>query len=253
MEYLSVEEAKNRSGLRLVLTSGVPGPWGEAAKAVFQLYNVSYIAVEQKAGKHNPELVEWTGHRNAPIALYEKEPARVRWLEMLDLAQRLGSGASLVPEIRDDRMLMVGLSNEIAGEGGFGWNARLLMFHAGITAQGPEAANNPMYAEYQYDAGKIKGARHRIESLLHDLASRIKVQKEKGSVYLIGSQLTAADVYWAYFSNMLEPLPPEQNPISDGLRQIWGVLASSISDYDPILIEHRNHIFADHLTLPLTF
>ena len=35
MEYLSVEEAKNRSGLRLVLTRGVPGPWGEAAKAIF--------------------------------------------------------------------------------------------------------------------------------------------------------------------------------------------------------------------------
>ena len=124
MEYLSVEEAKNRSGLRLVLTRGVPGPWGEAAKAIFQLSNVEYIAVEQKAGQHNSELVEWTGHRNAPIALYENEPSRVRWLEMLDLAERLGSGASLVPEIRDERMLMVGLINEIAGESGFGWNAR---------------------------------------------------------------------------------------------------------------------------------
>lgn len=253
MEYLSVEEAKNRSGLRLVLTRGVPGPWGEAAKAIFQLHNVGYFAVEQKAGQDNPELVEWTGHRNAPIALYENEPSRVRWLEILDLAERMGSGASLVPEIRDDRMLMVGLINEIAGENGFGWNARLLMFHAGVTAQGPEAAKNPMYAEYQYEAGKIEGAKHHIEGLLHDLASRIKAQKEQGSAYLIGSQLTAADVYWAYFSNMLEPLPPEQNPIPDGLRQIWGVLASTISDYDPVLIEYRDNIFADHLTLPLTF
>jgi hypothetical protein len=52
---------------------------------------------------------------------------------------------------------------------------------------------------------------------------------------------------------MLEILPPEQNPAPDGLRDIWGVLAKSISGYDPIIIEQRNRIFADHLVLPLDF
>jgi hypothetical protein len=140
MEYLTVEEARERSGLRLVLTRGVPGPWSEAAKALFTLRNVDYAPVQQIAGGDNPELVEWTRHRNAPIALYENEAPRVRWLELLDLAERLGSGPSLIPENRDDRMLMLGLINEIAGERGMSWNARLLMFHAGIVAQGPGAA-----------------------------------------------------------------------------------------------------------------
>ncbi len=253
MEYLTVEEARNLPGLRLVLTRGVPGPWSEAAKAFFKLRNVDYVPVQQIAGGENSELVEWTRHRNAPIALYENEAPRVRWLELLDLAERLGSGPSLVPEDRDDRMFMVGLINEIGGEGGMAWNARLLMFHAGIMAQGPEAAQNPMYADYQYDAEAIEANKAKIQGFLDYLTSHIKAQRGKGSHFLVGRQLTAADVYWAYFSNMLEIMPPELNPVPDGLRSIWGVLAKSISGYDPILIEQRNKTFADHLVLPLDF
>jgi hypothetical protein len=253
MEYLSVEEARQLSGLRLALTRGVPGPWSEAAKAIFTLRNVDYVPVEQMAGGQNDELVKWTGHRNAPVALYEKEAPRVRWLELLDLAERLGSGPSLMPEDRDDRILMVGLINEIAGEGGMAWNARSLMFHAGVQAQGPEAADNPMYADYQYDAAVIDANRTKIEGFLAYLSAQITAQQAQGSHFLVGSQLSAADVYWAYFSNMLELLPPEQCAVSDGLKDTWGILAQSISGYDSILIEQRNKIFADHLLLPMNF
>lgn len=253
MEYLTVEEARNQSGLRLALTRGVPGPWSEAAKAIFTLRKVDYVPVEQMAGGENNELVQWTGHRNAPVAVYENEAPRVRWLELLDLAERLGSGPSLVPEDRDDRMLMVGLINEIAGEGGMAWNARSLMFHAGILAQGPEAAKNPMYADYQYDAKIIDANQAKIESFLAYLSSHIKAQQAQDSHFLVAGQLTAADVYWAYFSNMLEILPPEHCAVSDGLSDTWGILAQSISGYDPLLIEQRNRIFADHLLLPLDF
>jgi glutathione S-transferase len=253
MEYLTIEEARERSGLRLVLTRGVPGPWSEAAKALFTLRNVDYAPVQQIAGGDNPELVEWTRHRNAPIALYENEAPRVRWLELLDLAERLGSGPSLIPENRDDRMLMLGLINEIAGEGGMAWNARLLMFHAGVVGQGPEAAKNPMFADYQYDAEAIAANTAKIQGFLDYMASHIKGQQGKGSHFLVASQFTAADVYWAYFSNMLELLPAEQCPVPDGLRAVWEILARSVSGYDPVLIEQRNRIFADHLVLPLEF
>lgn len=253
MDYITVEEARNMAGLRLVLTRGVPGPWGEAAKAIFRLRNVDYTPVQQIAGDPNPELVEWTRHRNAPIALFDDEPPRVRWLEILDLAERLGRGPSLMPEDRDDRIFMVGLINEIAGERGMAWNARLLMFRAGIEAQGEEAAGNPMYAEYRYDAAAVEPARLQIESFLDYLARHIREQRDGGSNYLVGNRLTAADVYWAFFSNMLEILPPERCPASDGLKAIWGVLAKSVAGYDPVVIEQRDRIFADHLTLPLDF
>ncbi len=253
MEYLSVEEARSQSGLRLALTRGVPGPWSEAAKAMFALRGVDYIPVQQKAGDPNSELVDWTGHRNAPIALYNDEAPRVRWLELLDLAERLGSGESLVPDDRDERIFMVGLINEIAGETGLAWNARILMFHAGIQALGPDAAKNPMYAEYRYDAAAIESSVSKIEEFLGYLASHIEAQREQGSHFLVGARFSAADVYWAYFSNMLETLPPEQCQVSDGLRGMWGVMAKSISGYDPKIIEQRDRVFAEHLVLPLEF
>ena len=251
MEYLSVSDAKNQPGLRLVLSRDVPGPWGEAAKALFMLRNIEYLAVAQKPAGRNPDLVEWTRHRNAPIALYENEAPRVRWSEILDLAERLGSGPSLVPADRDDRIYMMGLINEIAGEGGLAWNARFFMLNLAYQAMGAEAAaKNPMLAEYQFDSAAIPPMKEKIESFLAYLAQRIKTRE---SDYLVGSQLSAADVYWACFSNMLEPLPQEQCPMPDSLRSTWGALAASIDGYDAALIEHRDLIFARHLTLPMEF
>ena len=68
MDYLTIEQVKKQSGLRLVLTRDVPGPWSEAAKAVLRWHEIGYKAAEQIGGRDNPELVAWTGHRNAPIA-----------------------------------------------------------------------------------------------------------------------------------------------------------------------------------------
>ena len=91
-----------------------------------------------------------------------------------------------------------------------------------------------------------------ISSEIND--PRLKnIKRNAGSAYLIGNSLTAADVYWAYFSNMLQSLPAEKNPMPNGLRQSWAVLAKTISGYDPTLIAHRDNIFNEHLELPLSF
>ncbi|TNF78810.1 MAG: hypothetical protein EP301_14365 [Gammaproteobacteria bacterium] len=65
-----------------MLTRGVPGPYSMSAHAVFDLRGVPYLAVEQIGGGANEDLVEWTRHRNAPIAVYADEPPRTGWLEM---------------------------------------------------------------------------------------------------------------------------------------------------------------------------
>ena len=54
MHYLSIAEAKAKSGLRLVLTRDVPGPWSESAKAIFRVRNVEYLPVEQHGGRDSP-------------------------------------------------------------------------------------------------------------------------------------------------------------------------------------------------------
>ena len=44
-EYLSVEQACPMSGLRLVLSPGVPGPWSEAAKGILSMKKIPYVRV----------------------------------------------------------------------------------------------------------------------------------------------------------------------------------------------------------------
>ena len=74
MQYISVVEARAREGLRLVLTAGVPGPWGEAAKALVNYKEIPWVAVRQGAGGRNADLAEWTGQTSAPVAVYDDLP-----------------------------------------------------------------------------------------------------------------------------------------------------------------------------------
>jgi len=36
-QYIGVEEARKRSGLRMVVVGNVPSPWGEAAKGILHI------------------------------------------------------------------------------------------------------------------------------------------------------------------------------------------------------------------------
>ena len=69
MEYHSIVDAKAATGLRLVLPKGVPGPWGEAAKAIFKFKGVDFMAIGQDVGAENKELYARLGNRNAPVAI----------------------------------------------------------------------------------------------------------------------------------------------------------------------------------------
>ena len=139
MEYLEPELARTRPGLRLVLTAGVPGPWGEAAKSIFGLKGIEYLPVRQTAGESNPALIAWTGHANAPQAVLDDEPARTGWAEILLLAERLAPTPSLIPEDPHERALLFGLCFEICGEDGLGWHRRLQIMDAMLSLPGADA------------------------------------------------------------------------------------------------------------------
>ncbi len=254
MEYKTVAEAKDLPGLRLALTMGGPAPWSQAAKSIFQVKNIPYVPVAQHGGQANEDLVAWTGHRNAPVAMYNQEPARTGWYEILLLAERLAPTPSLLPSQVDDRALMIGLSNELCGEEGFTWQARHIMFDTLLKAQGEAFKQNPMYRAYGYSAQHVAAAPAKMRPILEALSARLHKQQEAGSRYFIGGQLTALDLYWANMSQVIDPYPPEKNPMPDFFRQIWAPVRAAVeSAIDPILIAHRDFIFAQHLTLPLDF
>lgn len=258
MKYATVAEARGQSGLRLVLTAGLPGPWSESAKAIFRARDVPFLAVEQLAGEPNADLLAWTGMRNAPIAVIDNEPPVHGWLDLLMVAERLGSGPSLLPESSAERALALGLSCEICAPYGFGWQRRLLMFDQGY---GPAAlSSGPLHVQsmlqnYGYADAAVQAAEDRMVAILTTLTDQLRKQQAAGSRYFIGHQPSSIDFHWACFSQMIAPLPVEDQPaMPQWLIDKYSDIGPRVADaLDPILITHRNMIYSELIGLPLEF
>ncbi len=254
MEYIEPLKAKDMPGLRLALTCHAPAPYSMSAKAILDLKQVPHVPVAPPGGGATPDLVAWTRHRNAPVAVYNDEAPRVGWLEILNLAERLGSGPPLVPSDVGERAAMVGLVNELIGENGWVWNMRLIMLGLGGPERAAEQAKqNPMYAQYGYNEEARSDAIERARVSLGFVSDQALRQRESKSRYLIGQQLSAADVYWAYFSQILRTLPEEHCPMPPALRKAYDRGSEALGKVDELLIELRDWTFAHHLPLPMEF
>jgi glutathione S-transferase len=251
-QYVSVEEAMKRGGLRMVVVGGVPSPWGEAAKGVLHIKGIEWVGV--RLAYDSEPLTEWAGQRSGPVAVYEKERPRAGWTEILLLAERLAPAPSLLPKDPAERALVFGLAHEICGEAGLGWSRRLQLVHAGLRNAGgfPERIAKYLGKKYGYspEAGMASGAR--VAELVGMLAARLKAQQRAGSRYYVGDSLTAVDVYSATFTSMFRPLPPEQCAMEPSTRAAFETRdAQTEAALDPILFEHRNMMYAKYLELPL--
>jgi hypothetical protein len=257
MKYLKVAEARNLPGLRLVLTAYMPGPWGEAAKAVLGARKVEFIPVEQLAMEKNEELFEWTGMRNAPIAVYNDEPPQSTWHEILLLAERLGTGPSLIPGDPLDRVLAMGFSTEICGPDGLGWNRRLEMMGRPTTRSPSQSGKYDMQRmtrSYGVNPETIARAPKRMIQIMTALARQLHKQREAGSKYLIADRLSAPDLHWAALSLFVSPLPPEKCAMPDFMRSNYTHLTDELAAaLDPVLLSHRDFIYDNHIALPLDF
>jgi glutathione S-transferase len=249
MEFVDLAEAKRRRGLRLVVVPGIPSPWGEAAKGILHVKQIPFAAVRLDPG--NAELAAWTGQRSAPVAVYDDEAPRGGWAEILLLAERLAPEPRLVPEDPSLRADLFGLSFEICGEMGLGWCRRLVGVAAGLEGEGGAGFPRPiaayLAAKYGYRPGVGPEAHRRVLDLLRLLSARLD-----GRDYYLGDRLTALDIYSATFMNLFQPLPPEQCPMPEMLRNAFGQLdAETRAALDPRLLAHRDRIYAEHLVLPL--
>jgi glutathione S-transferase len=252
-QYVSVEEAIKRGGLRMVVVGGVPSPWGEAAKGFLHIKGIEWVAV--RLAYDNEQLNEWAGQRSGPVAIYEKERPRAGWAEILLLAERLAPAPSLLPADAAERAVVFGLAHEICGEAGLGWSRRLQLVHAGIQNAGgfPERVAKYLGKKYGYspEAGATSGTR--VAELLGMLVARLKAQKAAGSRYYVGNSLTAVDVYSATFAAMFAPLPSGRCEMEASTRAAFETPDAQIeAALDPILLEHRDMMYAKYLELPLS-
>ena len=257
VEYLSVEDARSLPGLRLAVTAHVPGIWSEAAKGLFDAKKIPYVLVKQVVGGENRALKEWTAQTSGPVAVWNDERPRSSWLELIYLAEHLAPEPALIPANLEDRVLMFGLTNELAGDNGFGWNMRLISLH---NAMGKTDATDfqksvvpTLAGKYGYDAARVAPARRQMIGTVTRLREQLARQNAAGRAFLVGDSLSALDIYWATFAGSIDPLPedicanmpPEMRAgyTDPELRALAG----------PALFALRDRVYRDHLKLPMEF
>lgn len=253
MPFVDPEQARNSKGLRLVVLGGVPSPWSEAAKGVFDIKGIDYVAV--RFDPRDQALQAWTGSRNAPAAMLDGEPARSGWGEILALGERLNDELRLVPEAPAERLETYGLCHELLGEGGLAWCARLLVVHDGLVSRGerglPERAAAYLGAKYGYAPERMPAVRERVLSTLRYMSEKLEANRRRGNLYLTGARPSAADVYLVSTLGVLHPLPPEHCPMLPQVRHAFETIDPAVrAAVSNVLLEHRQLMFAKHLRLP---
>jgi glutathione S-transferase len=253
IHYISVDEAIARSGLRMVVVGDVPSPWAEAAKGILHIKRIEWAAV--RLVYDSEPLKEWAGQRSGPVAIYDNERPRALWSEILLLAERLAPTPSLLPADAAERALMFGLAHEICGEAGLGWSRRLQLIHLGLQKTGgfPERVAKYLAKKYGYTPDLGAAAGGRVANLVRMLVARLQAQRSAGSGYYIGDTLSALDIYSATFMAMLRPLPHAQCPMEASTRAAFESRDAAIeAALDPVLLDHRDRIYATFLELPLS-
>ena len=251
--YISVEEAIAADGLRMVVVGNVPSPWGEAAKGILHIKGLDWSAV--RLVYDDPALMKWAGELSGPVAIYNDEAPKSGWAEILLLAERLAPEPALIPSDPEARALLFGLCHEVLGPEGLCWSRRLQSIHGGLA--GRAGFNRPvaeyLAGKYGYTPELAEIAGGRVVDLLGMFAERLHTQSSRGCHYLMGDTVSAVDVYLAAAMALFAPLPDEVCAISAQRRATFEAMdAATRAALDPILLVHRDHMYAAHLELPLS-
>lgn len=244
-------------GLRVALSVGVPGPWGEGAKNILHVKGLAYVPVAQYPTMPNPELEAWTGVSNAPVAVGDDGKARSGWAEILMLAEDLAPEPRLIPEAPEERAAMFGLAHEICAPDGLGWCRRLMLVDALRRPEAGEMGSRAgAYLGDRYGYGAVAAARapRRVAEVLGLLSRTLAAQHRRGQRFLVGSALSAVDLYWAAFAVLLRPLPSDLCPMPEYLHAWYADVGPVVAPaMDDALFEHRDRIYRDYLELPMRF
>ncbi len=250
--WVGIEEGRKLSGLRLVLLRGFPSPWSLAARAIFEMKRIPFAKVWRAPGDAPDALLAWTGQASYPAAMLGDERPRTGWAEILLLAEHLAPEPPLLPSDPGERAIVFGLAHEICGEMGLAWCRRLLA----IERRMEQAPDDPGIASFlrRYGSGEagFAGARSRVIEVLRMLGDRLQAQRDAGRAFLVGSSLSAADVYWATFSSMVALLPPEKLPLPEPIRAAFATDDAEIARaLTPALLRHRDWVYERYLKLPV--
>jgi len=250
---VSIGEARELPGLRLLVLQGVPSPWSQAAKAILRVKQLPYTLVHRSAEDAPGALEAWTGQASFPAAMFERERPRSGWAEILLLAERLAPAPALVPADPEQRALCFGLAHEICGEMGLGWCRRLESVAAGMQRTPPDPIAVWLGGKYGYSPESAALAPGRVYDVLGLLAELLAQSQARGGSGLLGSELSALDLYWATFCNLVSPLPSELLPLPPRLRPMFTSPDPAVHELlaKSGLLALRDRIYREHLELPV--
>ena len=177
-----------------------------------------------------------------------------RWLDILNLLERLAPQPALLPADRGARAEVVGLANEICGELGLGWNRRLSLFRPAYESGDPPERIARVGEKHGYNEADAALAVERQVAGLHLLADRLEAQRARGSRYFVGSSLTALDFYWAGFSVLFNAPGDDVVPLELERRSFFGYIEPEVAAaMRPILLEHRDAMLHRYFERPMAF
>lgn len=203
----------------------------------------------------DPAVTEWTGLPNAPVAMFEGELPRSGWAEILALVERIQPEPRLIPEDPEQRMQMYGLSQELMGEGGIAWNARLAAIATSMDPGTPGGWPAPvaqyLAQRYGYDEGSGPPARERLHASLRTLDAQLERSRPDGPYYL-GASICALDIYSVAVIDALAILPDVDCPMKPSRRSAFLAMGAGVN-VPAALVAHRDMMHAHHIPLPLEF
>jgi len=218
-EFITLEEAAAMTtGTRVTFIPGLPALFSEALKNICFVKGIPLIralhpmmGIDETTGKdRQAALYELTSQTSLPTMFHNEERPRNVWIEQLALAEQIGATGTpaLLPNDFQLRAEVFGLSAVIVAEDGFVWNMRIL-------------GDSPLGRKYGFSEEASAAALGKMVEVIKLIADRLSAQEQRGSRYLVGDSLSAADIYWATLSMSVLPPAPEIMPLT---RQNKGML-----------------------------
>lgn len=198
-------------GTRITFIPGVQALYAEALKNICFVKNIPIIramhplmGVDKETGEDRQKrLYELTRQTGLPTMFHNDERPRNVWTEQLALAESIGgpNSPTLIPDSMALRVAMFGLCAIVLAEDGLVWNMRILN-------------DGPLGRKYGYSDEASASAPAKIADAITFIDTCLQQQAERGSQYLVGDTLSAADIYWATLSMSVTDTPPEIMPVT---------------------------------------
>ena len=211
-EFITLEAAAAMTtGTRVTFIPGIPALFSEALKNICFVKRIPLIrvlhpmmGVDKTTGQdRQAPLYALTRQTGLPTMLHDEERPRNVWIEQLALAERIGAAGtpSLIPRDFEQRAEVFGLCAIVLAEDGLIWNMRIL-------------GDGPLARKYGFSEAASLAAPGKMVDAIRLITRRLDAQAQRGSPYLVGNSLSAADIYWATLSMSVLVPPAEIMPVT---------------------------------------